>query len=216
LSDLRVVSTNIGSKTNINWKGSTVETGIYKYPSETSIELGSEDVVGDHVSDRLHHGGVDKAFYVYSQDHYPYWKERYPDLDLQHGFFGENLTVSGCDEQSILIGSVYKIGTALVQVSQPRQPCFKLGIRFGTQDMLKQFIDTPYCGVYFRVLQPGIVKREDVFKLLQEGSDKLTIADVFQLIYLKESDNALTTLALKCESLPETCKASILRKQTGV
>jgi len=128
-----IISTNIGSPVLVEWNGQQIETGIYKYSTHSPIFLGEEDVFEDHVINRKYHGGPDKACYLYSANHYPFWKDKFPKLDWQWGMFGENLTVEGLDESKVKIGDVYRIGTAVVQVSQPRQPCFKLGIRFEDQ-----------------------------------------------------------------------------------
>ncbi len=178
---MKVLSTNIADPVIIEWRGQSVKTGIYKYPVITSIYLGAEDVENDHVIDRRYHGGTEKACYLYSADHYPFWQNKYPDLDWKHGMFGENLTVSGLDESVIRIGDSYRIGDAIVQVSQPRQPCFKLGIRFNDQDIVDDFWKTPYPGMYVRVLQPGAVKNGDELILIEQNPDSISIAEVFSL-----------------------------------
>ena len=175
---MKVVSVNIGEARLVNWRGKKVKTGIFKYPVEDSIFLGKEDVVNDAVVDRKHHGGLDMAVYAYSADHYPFWKERFPNSDWSLGMFGENLTIEGLDESSMFVGSKYKIGEAEVEVCQPREPCFKLGIRFGTQSVLKEFVNRPYPGVYFRVSKPGSVKVNDKMELIHEALDSPSIAEV--------------------------------------
>ncbi len=182
---MNISATNIGETQVIAWRGKEVKTGIFKYPTAQPIYLGTEDVKGDHVVDRRFHGGVNKACYLYSLDHYPYWKERFPELEWDHGMFGENLTVAGLDETTIQIGAVYKLGGALVQVTQPREPCYKLGVRFGTQTILKQFIATTFSGVYIRVLEPGTVSVGDTLTLQEAPEESVSISDVFSLHYHK-------------------------------
>jgi len=133
---MKIISTNISNPKMVIWKNREVVTGIYKEPVDHAITLEKTDVKGDHVIDRRYHGGEDKACYLYSADHYPFWKERYPSLNWQYGMFGENLTVKGLEEEKINIGDTYKVGTAIVQVAQPRQPCFKLGIKFEDQSAI--------------------------------------------------------------------------------
>ncbi|WP_062055336.1 MOSC domain-containing protein [Aquimarina longa] len=198
---MKVVSTNIGAPKTILWRGKEEKTGIYKYPVDSSIFLDIEDVQNDHVIDRKYHGGVDKACYVYAKEHYPYWKKKYPDLEWQYGMFGENLTIEGFDENVIRIGSIYKLGNATVQISRPRQPCYKLGIRFGTQAILKQFIDSLYSGVYVRVLHPGSVTIGDRFILEKESSDTLTIAELNTLLF-HYTEDAHKELAIKALNDP--------------
>ncbi|MDP6908190.1 MAG: MOSC domain-containing protein, partial [Flavobacteriales bacterium] len=166
------------------------------------------------VMDREHHGGLDKAVYAYGLNRYAHWKRKFPNADWKIGMFGENLTIDELDESKMLVGSIYKVGEAQVQVCQPRQPCFKLGIRFHTQAVLKQFVNSPYPGVYFRVLKPGKVGTGDIFQLLKEEKDSPSIAEVFQLLFHKTEYRILVEKAVKCEFLPEKCKRSIVKMQS--
>ena len=175
-----VKSVNIGEKKEINYKGKIVTTGIFKRPVNDAIFLGEEDVVNDAVIDRRYHGGIEKAVYAYSENHYEYWKALYPDLDWNYGMFGENLTISNLEETQIFVGSQYKLGEAIVEVTKPREPCSKLGIVFGTQKVLKQFWNSTKSGVYFKVLQTGNVKTGDELILLKEAVNTPSIADVYE------------------------------------
>lgn len=198
----------------MDWRGKKVRTGIFKYPVEGSIFLGAEDVVDDTVVDRKHHGGVDMAVYAYSADRYPFWKERFPNSDWSLGMFGENLTIEGLDESSMLIGSRYKIGGAEVEVCQPREPCYKLGIRFGTQSVLKAFLNQPFPGVYFRVTEHGSVRVGDEVQLVSEAFETPSIAEVYHLTHHKEvTAEATIQRAMKCNALPESCKEKIRKVQ---
>jgi len=176
---MKVISVNIGKKKTVTWKNKTYETGIYKYPVETSIFLGKEDVVNDDVIDRIYHGGIDKAVYAYGANHYDYWKNLYPNLDFNYGMFGENLTLSNLHEEEIFIGDIYQLGEVKIQVSKPRQPCFKLGIRFDTMKMVKQFWNTTKSGVYFKVLETGQVAKNDIMILLEKAKNKPSIVEVY-------------------------------------
>ncbi|MEO9477209.1 MAG: MOSC domain-containing protein [Cyclobacteriaceae bacterium] len=204
---MKVVSVNIGEKQKVAWRGKTVETGIFKKPAE-SIHLGTEDVSHDHVMDRKYHGGIDKACYLFSADAYPSWKAAYPNLDWHWGMFGENITIEGLDESKVYIGSKYEIGGAMVEASQPRQPCFKLGIRFGTQQVLKDFIARGKSGVYLRVLQPGKVTPGDHFQLTEQVSE-ISIRDVFDLSFRQHANPALAHEAVKIEQLAESAKKDL-------
>jgi MOSC domain-containing protein YiiM len=117
--------------------------------------------------------------------------------------FGENLTVAGLDESEIRIGNIYKIGTAIVQVSQPREPCYKLGIRFGTQEILRQFIDHGHPGTYVRLLEKGEVAAGDTLELLEQSENPLTVTQFYRLLYAKKKDAQLVRLAIGNTSLPE-------------
>ena len=185
------------------WRKKKVTTGIYKTPTIQPIYLGKEDVRGDEVTDRRYHGGEYKACYLFSAEQYPYWKKLYPNLDWDWGMLGENLTISGLDESKIHIGDIYKIGTALVQITQPREPCFKFGIKFGTQDVLKQFIKHGYPGTYVRVLEEGYVNTNDTVTLVDSAKNSLTIAQFFKLLFDKNKNQDHLVLAINNNALPE-------------
>jgi MOSC domain-containing protein YiiM len=176
---MKVLSVNIGEKRTLKWNNRVYETGIYKYPVETSIFLGTEDVENDHVIDRKVHGGFKKAVYAYGKNHYAYWKDLYPHIEFHHGIFGENLTVDKLDEENIFVGDVYQLGEAVIEVTKPREPCVKLGIRFNDAGIIRQFWNTTKSGVYFKVLQTGHVAKNDVFTLLKKAEDTQSIAEVY-------------------------------------
>ena len=199
---MKIIATNIAKPTTIVWNGKTQTTGIYKYPTKEGIYLNKEEVKGDEVSDRKHHGGIFKACYIFSEDHYAYWQNLYPNLDFNYGIFGENLTVKGLDETKISVGDIYKIGTALVQVTQPREPCFKLGIRFGTQAILKQFIKHARPGTYVRVLEEGLIKPGDKMILVQAATNRLTTTQLFTLLFAKQKDQSQLALIVNNDVIP--------------
>ena len=206
---MKVIATNIGKKRELNYKGMKISTGIYKYPLKEGIYLEANDVKGDAVVDRESHGGIDKACYLYSYDVYDYWKKLHPNLKWDFGMFGENLTIAGLDETKIHIGAQYKIGEAIIEVSQPRQPCMKFGIRMETQTILKQFINTTYSGVYVRVLQNGLVKAGDSLELINAQPNAPTIADAFYCLYQPELKRSMLDKLFNCNALAESCKRDI-------
>lgn len=199
---MQILSTNIARPTTINWGGKQVHTGIYKMPTSQSIYLGKHDVKGDTVSDRKVHGGEYKACYLFSEEHYSYWQNLYPNLKWDYGMLGENLTVSGLDETQLHIGDIYKVGEASVQITQPREPCYKFGVKFGTQNVLKQFIDHGYPGTYVRVLKEGYVTKGDVFNLVEKSQYSITVHQFFNLLYAKSKDQNLINLAINNDALP--------------
>ncbi|MDD7885226.1 MOSC domain-containing protein [Flavivirga sp. 57AJ16] len=199
---MKVLSTNIAKPTTIIWNGKEQMTGIYKKPISKPIYLGKEGVKDDEVSDKKVHGGIFKACYIFSEAHYAYWKNRYPNLDWDYGMFGENLTVSGLNEKEIYIGDIYEVGDALVQVTQPREPCFKFGIKFGNQNVLKEFIEYGFPGTYVRVLKEGFVKTGDTFKLIEPAKNRVTTWQLFDLLFSKNKNEALIKLAIANEALP--------------
>ena len=206
---MEIISTNIAEPVMIEWRGQQIETGIYKYPVEAPIDLDFEDVKNDHVVDRRYHGGFDKACYLYSADHYPFWQRKYPVPKWQWGMFGENLTVKGLDESEIRIGDCFRIGDAEVQVSQPRQPCFKLGVRFGNQQIVDDFWQLPYPGVYMRVLKPGKVKSGDQLILLSRNLASLSVSEVFSGFKISRENQDLIQQAIQEPFLAESCRRDL-------
>ena len=199
---MKILSTNIAKPTTIIFCGEEVITGIYKTPTNEPIYLGKETVEGDEISDREVHGGEFKACYLFSGNHYSYWKNLYPNLDWNYGMLGENLTVSDLDESKLYIGNIYKIGNALVQITQPREPCYKFGVKFGNQRVLKQFVRHGCPGTYVRVLEAGFVKTGDEFILIKEAKNSLTITQFFKLIFSKNKNQEHLQLAIHNDALP--------------
>ncbi len=207
---MKIISTNIAEPKTINWNGKEVTTGLFKYSVEDGIFLGTEDVDNDHVIDRRYHGGADKACYLYSADHYPYWKERYPSLEMPWGMFGENLTIEGLHEAEVNIGDIYKIGETVVQVTQPRQPCFKLEFRFNDKKIVRQFVDSGFSGVYVRVLEKGKVKAGDTIKPV-EKKNALSIQKVYELLYATQFDR-IVEQAVNDPFIADSCKRDLLKR----
>ncbi len=184
------------------WNGKQETTGIYKKPVDHPLFLTKNDVLEDEISNRLNHGGYYKACYVFASEHYPYWKNLYPDLEWTWGMFGENLTLTGFDERNVWLGDIYKVGDALVQVSQYREPCYKLGHKFGTQKVIRQFIEYGLGGTYLSVLEEGAVKVGDEFHLVERPENSLTVAELFHLVFTKEKDQRLLKIAAESKAIP--------------
>lgn len=208
---MKVISTNLGLPTTVLWNGKKEQTGIFKYPVNNPLHLGVTDVDNDTVIDRKHHAGVHKACYIYSADQYPYWKELYPNMEWNWGMFGENLTIEGLDESKLRIGAIYKIGSALVQITQPREPCYKLGIRFNNQKIIKQFVKHNYPGTYVRILETGNVAMGDELLLMKQSENPLTIYQYYEFLFAKDKDQETIKLILENDALPEY-KKERLRK----
>ncbi len=214
-----IQSTNIATPKTMLWKNKEVTTGIFKIPTPKPIHLGKEGVKDDFVSDTKVHGGTYKACYLFSADHYPYWKKLYPELKWNWGMFGENLTVNGLNERQILIGDIYKIGDALVEVTQPREPCFKFGVKFGTQNVIKQFIDHGFPGTYVSVLEEGLVVTKDKFILVERLKKSISVSQLYKLLLTKPKDQKLLEIAIELNVLPpkkiEQLKNLILKSKSG-
>ncbi|OEJ98939.1 sulfurase [Flavivirga aquatica] len=200
---MKIISTNIAKPTTIVWNNKEVTTGIYKKPTDKPIYLTKNDVVNDEVSDRLHHGGFYKACYLFSAEQYPYWKNLYPNLDWSWGMFGENLTISNFDETKVYLGDIYKVGEALVQISQHREPCYKFGYKFGTQKVLKQFIEHGFGGTYISIIEEGYVNIGDTFTLIKRPENSLTVNQLFHLFYAKNKDQNLLKTASNSQAIPQ-------------
>jgi MOSC domain-containing protein YiiM len=199
---MKIISTNIAKPVTFEWNGKTEITGIYKKPTDKSLFLTKNDVANDVVSNRLNHAGYYKACYIFSVEQYPYWRGQYPDLDWTWGMFGENLTVEGFDERKVYLGDVYKVGQALVQVAQYREPCYKLGYKFGDQQVIRKFIEHGYGGTYLSILEEGEVRKGDEFTLIKRQEELISAADLFRLVHAKEKNRDHLKIVAKSKFLP--------------
>lgn len=152
---MRIISVNVGLPHKVPYRGRSISTGIYKEPVEGRIKVHRLNLAGDRQADLSVHGGIEKTVYAYPSEHYEFWKGELPEMDLPWGMFGENLTTEGLLEDKVNIGDKLKIGTALFMVTQPRMPCYKLGIKFGRNDIIKRFLRSSRTGFYFSVLDEG-------------------------------------------------------------
>ncbi len=210
---MRVVSLNIAQPKTIVYNGREEQTGIYKVPVNYPVMLTKEGVVDDHVIDKRYHGGSDKACYGYGLPAYHYWKTIYPDMEMPFGLFGENITAEGLNETHLYIGQVFTLGEATIQVSQPRIPCYKLGIRFNDKSIVRRFQQSNFSGVYFRVLKNGHVSSGDEF-IFQESDAKknITVSEVFGLFQGGGLNRKLAETALNEPYLAHSIKTDIRRK----
>lgn len=200
---MELFSVNVGLPREVIWKGKTVTTGIFKEPVSTRVMLRSLNLDGDGQADLTVHGGLEKAVYVYPLEHYDYWCGELPDTELTLGNFGENFTTTGLKEEALNIGDRFQIGTVQLMVTQPRMPCYKLGIRFGRPDMVKRFLASRRTGFYFSVLQEGEVGVGDTLELVSRD-DNITVADITQLYTREKTDPELLHRAAQLEPLPES------------
>jgi MOSC domain-containing protein YiiM len=200
---MQITSTNIAKPTTFMWNGKEETTGIYKKPIDGSIFLGNENVKDDEVSDRKVHGGEFKACYLFSEDQYAFWKNLYPYLEWTYGMLGENLTVKGLNEKELHIGDIYKVGNALVQITQPREPCYKFAIKFDDIKVLQEFISHGFPGTYVRVIEEGEVKKGDTFVLVKKAADSISIWDFFQLLFSEEKNKDHIKAIIDNDALPQ-------------
>jgi MOSC domain-containing protein YiiM len=183
---MRVTSVNVGMPREVEWDGKTVMTGIFKSPIAMKVPVRRLNIDGDGQADLAVHGGPDKAVYAYPGEHYGFWGERL-SRELAPGIFGENLTTEGLLEDAVHIGDEFRVGTARLVVTQPRMPCFKLGIRFGNPGMVKTFLKAGKPGVYFAVLEEGEVGPDDPIARLAEDKSRISVAEMFHLVLDRDS-----------------------------
>lgn len=180
---MKLLSVNVGLPNEVLWKGKPVLTGIFKYPTPEPVYVHSLGMEGDGQADPVYHGGVDKAVYAYASEHYAYWRDTLPDYPLESGNFGENLTTMGLLDADVRLGDVFRVGSAQLQVMQPRFPCFKLGLRFGDASMVTHFKRARRHGIYFRVIEPGQLQTGDVIELIAPSPHSVTVQEVVDAYY---------------------------------
>jgi MOSC domain-containing protein YiiM len=206
---MRLLSVNCGLPRQVDWHGSTVTTSIFKDPVSGRVPLRTLNLDGDKQSDLTVHGGQYKAVYCYPVQHYEYWKGKLPGQPLPIGVFGENFTVDGFDEDSVYIGDRFSVGSAEVVVSQPRLPCYKLGIRFGSDQMVKRFLASGLTGFYLAVLREGEVGAGDEIVPLSHDPDSIPVSAITRLYIAKEYDSEDlrdVQAAMKLSALPDSWK----------
>jgi MOSC domain-containing protein YiiM len=196
----------------IDFEGQRITTGIFKEPVEGRVNLRTLNLDGDRQADLTVHGGPDKAVYAYSMEHYDYWHGIFPDLPIPIGMFGENLTVEKLIETEVNVGDVFRIGSATVIATQPRMPCYKLGVKFGRMDVLKKFLASGRSGIYFRVLKEGEVAAGDSIVQIREDSNRITISDIVQLYSNEREDLQTMRRAVNVEALPKGWKRYFLEQ----
>ena len=209
---MQLVSVNVGLPREVTWHGRVVRTSIWKAPVEGLVHVSSLNLEGDQQSDLSVHGGLEKAVYAYPREHYEYWRRELPGTDLAWGAFGENFTTEGLLEPDISIGDRLRVGTAEFLVTQPRMPCFKLGVRFGNDDMVKRFMRSGRPGFYLAVVREGDVARGNALEIVGRDEHGVTVADIASL-YARDRDNDdLLRRAVDVPALPESWK-EYLRKR---
>lgn len=201
---MKIISVNVGLPRLVLHNDEPVSTGIFKEPVAGRVMMRTLNLDGDRQSDLSVHGGPQKAVYIYPSEHYDFWKEELPDMDLSWGIFGENLTTTGLLETEINIGDKFRVGTGEVMVTQPRMPCYKLGIRFGRPDIIKHFLASERSGFYISVLKEGEVGAGDEFQLLEKNTSGVRVVDVTRL-YSSDKENVdLMRRAIATEALTES------------
>jgi len=206
---MKVVSVNVGLPREVSWHGRIVTTGIFKAPVSGRVALRKLNFDGDRQADLTVHGGEFKAVYAYPVEHYANWKQELPGRDLPFGSFGENLTTEGLLENSVHLGDRFSVGNAEIVVTQPRLPCYKLGIRFESDEMVKRFLASARTGFYFAVAREGEVAASDVIQRVSSDPLGVPVAEITRLYVAKsytDADADSIQRALQVPALPDSWK----------
>jgi MOSC domain-containing protein YiiM len=205
---MKVLSVNVGFPRKVLFNGQTVTTAIFKVPITGPVILRKLNIDGDKQADLTVHGGLDKAVYSYPEEHYDYWRKQFPDMDLVWGMFGENFTTEGLMEDAVNIGDQLQIGSAKLVATQPRMPCYKLGVRFGHMEIIRMFMASNRPGIYFRVLKEGKVQRGDKIEVVKRDENNVKVTDIVSLYINRDNADSIETMrrATKISVLPEGWK----------
>jgi MOSC domain-containing protein YiiM len=200
---MKIISVNVGLPREILIDGHRVMTGIFKEPIEGSVQVRRLNLDGDRQADLTVHGGPYKAIYAYPAEHYTFWRDELPEMNLSFGAFGENLTTEGMVETEINIGDQFKIGEVILQVTQPRMPCYKLAAKFRRQDIIKRFLQSERSGFYFSVIEEGELGAGDSIELIHRDENKVAVRDIVRLYAADKYNMELLRRAVQLEALPE-------------
>ncbi len=209
---MKLLSVNVGLPQNVSYQKKTTTTGIFKTPVEGKIMLRALNLEGDGQADLDNHGGIDKAVYLYSYDNYPYWQAILGQNTLPLGQFGENFTVEGLLDAHVHIGDTFQVGEAVIQVTQPRIPCYKLGIRLEKPNFPKQFLDSGKTGFYAKVLQEGWVEKGNKIERMILDSQQITVYQAFRLLYFESHNIEGIKQVLEIEALSDSWRKSFEKK----
>lgn len=203
---MKIISVNVGLPREVTWQNKIVTTGIFKEPVAGRVIMRRLNLDGDRQADLRVHGGVDKAVYAYPSEHYEFWRKKLPGMELPWGMFGENLTTQGVIEDSVFIGDRFVVGETEVVVTQPRMPCYKLGIKFGRPEIIKEFLESRRTGFYFAVIREGTVGPGDTMELISREQKEISIADVTRLYAFDKEDWKTMERAIAVQALPQNWK----------
>ena len=201
---MKVISLNVGLPRLAEYNGEPVATGIFKEPVPGPVMLRTLNLDGDRQADLSVHGGVSKAVYGYPAEHYEFWKRELPEMELPYGMFGENFTTEGLWEDAVNVGDRFRVGTAELMATEPRLPCYKLGIKFGRVDIIKMFLQSRRTGFYFAVVKEGEVKAGDEIELVSQDENGITISDITRLYAFEKDDLEALRRVVKLEALSES------------
>ena len=206
---MQVISVNVGLPREVIWKGMTVQTGIFKDSVHGPVTIGKLNLTGDQQSDLTVHGGAEKAVYAYPSEHYAHWREELPEVSFSWGKFGENLTTEGLTEDALCIGDRLRVGSAVLMVTQPRMPCYKLALRFERDDMIKRFLTSQRSGFYFSVIEEGEARAGSKIEIVSRDPHRVAVVDIVRLYLRQADDPELLHRAMNVSALPQNWKAEL-------
>ncbi|HET9223102.1 MAG TPA: MOSC domain-containing protein [Roseiflexaceae bacterium] len=204
---MHIISVNVGLPREVLWKGKHVTTGIFKQPVAGRVVARRLNLDGDRQADLTVHGGGEKAVYAYPAEHYDYWRQELSGMKLPWGVFGENLTTWELLEDAVNVGDRFRVGAALLQATQPRLPCYKLGLKFGREDMVRRFSAGARYGWYFAVVEEGELGAGDTIERVHRDPHDITVADIARLYLRERHDVAMMQRAIEHEGLPDGWRA---------
>jgi MOSC domain-containing protein YiiM len=207
---VKLISLNVARPRLTLYKGASINTGIFKKPVSGRIALRTLNLDGDQQADLSVHGGPFKAVYAYPSEHYGFWRQELPAMELPWGTFGENFTTESLSEDELHVGDRFRIGSAVLMVRQPRMPCYKLAARFQRDDMIERFLVSGRSGFYFSVEQEGEVAKADSFELISQNRDAITIAEMNRLFVHERYNRSLLQKAIATAALPESWREYFL------
>ncbi len=214
---MKLISINISKPVEIQYQGKTVLSGIFKKPAHNKVYVSTNNIDGDAQADLINHGGNHKAVYAFSFNHYKYWRDILNNPNLGYGVFGENLTISDLNESQLYIGDQFSIGECILEVSQPRVPCFKLGVALKNTKAPKLFTKTFCTGVYFRVIKEGFIAPENSVIKISEEPESVSIKSLFQAYFDPNylSANKIFAKALCLNKLAPEWRDKLLKKSNN-
>ena len=208
----QLLAVSVGLPQESRWRGQTVRTGIFKSPIEGSIRVGPQGIEGDGQADLSVHGGIDKAVYAYDESSTQYWREQLERPELKAGAFGENLTLVGWPEDRVRVGDLFRIGTTTFEVSQPRQPCMKLGLLFDDPEFPKRFLSSGHVGFYLRVIEGGAITAGDNVVRVRTSEEGISVASLVALWLDRDASRMAIERAVAIEALAEAWQEPLRRR----
>jgi MOSC domain-containing protein YiiM len=203
---MKIISINVGLPREVFHQGRTIRSGIFKAPVQGPVRVNALNLEGDRQADLTVHGGPSKAIYVYPSEHYDFWRNELPEVEFPWGSFGENLSTEGLLEKDLNIGDRLCVGSVELIVTEPRLPCYKLGVKFNRDDMVKLFLKSRRTGFYCAVSREGVINAGDAIDFLRCDDSRVTVADITRLYAFDKKDFAAMRRVIEVKALPESWK----------